>query len=336
MKDCVIITSHCDNEETIGLLRECIKEIKSQGYPIIISTHIQVPNDIYSCVDYVIYDKENPLIYSNEVGGTNTYHWVSYPGFYQEYTLDFNHAYAVLKLIKNGVAVSKINGYDISHVVCYDYIIKDKNLLKIHTEALQEYDVYSYDFKVSSVGVSAGLFSFKNGKFIESFKNINSKEDYANQKLSIFEGFLEKMFLLNSSKIFKRDVDEIRNSNIIDKITNLGEIRKNIILNEEGNQIAFLFLTRVEESHYIFFISLSASEGELTLVVNFMDSVYKIKPKINFPNLIPIKKNQLESGIVIEIPEICFTDYYSPDTRFSAGKISDPNIILKIENILVK
>ncbi len=146
-KDIVIITAHCDDEEKIETLIECINELKSQKYSIIVSSHINVPNIIYDMVDYVIYDKENPLIYHHELnnlGSASTWFWTSYDGFYQEYTLDFNHAYAVLKLIKNGVAISKINGYNISHVVCYDYIIKDKGLLNSHTESLNDNDVISY------------------------------------------------------------------------------------------------------------------------------------------------------------------------------------------------
>jgi len=140
-KDIVIITAHCDDQEKIDTLIECIDELKSQGYPIIVSSHIKVPDEIYDMVDYVIYDKENPLIYNHEFseyGQSSTWFWALYDNFYQEYTFDFNHAYAVLKLIKNGVSIASINGYKISHVVCYDYIIKDKNLLANHVNHLEE------------------------------------------------------------------------------------------------------------------------------------------------------------------------------------------------------
>jgi len=133
MSEIVIITAHCDDETKINMLIDCINEIKSQNYPIIISSHIKVPEEIYDIVDYVVYDKENPIIFNHEFseyGSASTWSWTYYDGFFQEYTHDFNHAYAVLKLIKNAVAISNVNGYDISHVVCYDYIIRDKNLLK--------------------------------------------------------------------------------------------------------------------------------------------------------------------------------------------------------------
>ena len=333
-KDIVIITAHCDDQEKLDILVECINEVKSQGYPIIISTHIQVPNNIYEMVDYVIYDKENPIIYNHEFSEyeyATTWFWALYDGFYQEYTFDFNHGYAVLKLIKNGVSIAKINGYDISHVVCYDYIIKDKNLLKTHTESLKEYDVYSYDFKVKAVGISAGLFSFKNDKFIESFNDVNSKKDYCKWQCAIFEVFLEKVFSSKSSKIFKRDINEIRNDNIIDKVTNMGNLSKNII-NKNDKNVALLFLSKIENDSYIYFISI---QGELTLKINMCNEDYQLKSSINKSNLIPITNEHLSSGINIEIPEIGITDFYNIESRYSKGRIDNNNILLKLEDIKI-
>lgn len=326
MKDIVIITSHCDDQEKIDTLIECINEIKSQGYPIVVSSHIQVPDIIYNMVDYVIYDKENPLIYNNEFDrlGVSTWFWSLYDNFYQEYTFDFNHAYAVLKLIKNGVSISSINGYDISHVVCYDYIIKDKNLLKTHLNYLEQYDVFSYFFKDSqNEGLSAGLFSFKNDIFIKSFGKINSKESYCESPYFIFEEFLEKNLQTNSAKILKIDIDTIRENNIIDKYTNLGNINKKII-EDKG----LLFLSKVDGLFYIYFISFIDS----TLIINIDYNEYKIEAIPNRSNLIPISEEQLKSGINICIPEFNLNDFYDINSRFSNGRIDNDNIIKNLED----
>ena len=37
-KSIVIITAHCDDDEKINMLVDCINEISSQGYSIIVST----------------------------------------------------------------------------------------------------------------------------------------------------------------------------------------------------------------------------------------------------------------------------------------------------------
>lgn len=326
MKDIVIITSHCDNEEKIDTLIECINEIKLQGYPVIISSHIQVPDMIYNMVDYVIYDKENPLIYNNEFIklDVSTWFWSYFDNFYQEYTFDFNHAYAVLKLIKNGVSISNINGYNVSHVVCYDYIIKDKNLLKDHLNHLEQYDVFSYFFKdFENERLSAGLFSFKNDIFIKSFGKINSKESYCESPYFIFEEFLEKTLQENSAKMLKIDIDSIRDNNIIDKYTNLGNINKRII-EDKG----LLFLTTVDNLFYIYFISFIDS----TLIINIDYNKYKIEVIPNRSNLIFISDDQLRFGINICIPEFNLNEFYDINSRFSRGRIDDNNIIKNLDD----
>jgi hypothetical protein len=329
-KDIVIITAHCDDQEKIDTLIECIDELKSQGYPIIISSHIQVPNNIYDMVDYVIYDKENPLIYNHEFdefGGSNTWFWALYDGFYQEYTLDFNHAYAVLKLIKNGVSLAKINGYEISHVVCYDYIVKDKNLLNQHTKHLEEYDVFSYFFKgISHEGLSAGLFSFKNDIFIKSFSHVTTKKEYNKSGYAIFEEFLEKIFLKNSAKVIKINIDTIRENNIIDKYTNIGNMSKNII---DGKGL--LFLSKINNSFYIYLFSFMKST--LNLTINNVK--YQLNANAHKSNLIPISDEQLKSGIKIDIPEFNLTEFYNIDSRFSFGRIDNDNIITNLEGIKI-
>jgi hypothetical protein len=334
-KSIVIITAHCDSEEKINMLVDCINEIKSQGYSIIISSHIKVPDFISDLVDYTIYDKENPIIYNyefEEYGSTTTWLWTSYYGFYQEYTFDFNHAYAVLKLIKNGVAIAKINGYEISHVVCYDYVIKDKNLLKTHSEYLKEYDVYSYNIKNGAKEdiISVGLFSFRNDKFIESFSDINSKKDYSNCTYAILEEFLSKTFEKKSAKVFKRDINEIIDDNVLDRVTNFGNINKNVIKNENNENISLLFLTNVNNDYYIYFIPFI----ELTLNIKIKEFTYQLKSTTHKSNLIPVTIEQLKEGIKIEIPELKIEDFYTLNSRFSTGKIeNDNNLFVKLEDI---
>jgi hypothetical protein len=327
-KDIVIITAHCDDQEKIDTLIECIDELKSQGYPIIVSSHIKVPDEIYDMVDYVIYDKENPLIYNHEFseyGQSSTWFWALYDNFYQEYTFDFNHAYAVLKLIKNGVSIASINGYKISHVVCYDYIIKDKNLLANHVNHLEEYDVFSYFFKgAATEGLSAGLFSFKSDVFIKIFGNINTKKEYCNSLYAIFEEFLEKMFLKNSAKIIKIDIDTIRENNVIDKFTNIGNMSKNII-----DDLGFLFLSKVDSDYFIYFISFIDS----TLIITVDGNTYQLKATPHKSNLISITEEQLKSGIKINVPEFNLNDFYNTDSRFSQGRIDNDNIIQNLKDL---
>ena len=61
-KNLVIIMCHCDNDIKKNTLNKNIDKIKSEGFDIMVLSHIPVSNSIQSKVDYFIYDKSNPTI----------------------------------------------------------------------------------------------------------------------------------------------------------------------------------------------------------------------------------------------------------------------------------
>ena len=89
MKELVAILSHADTPDKVSVLEECVNEIKKQGKKIIISSHISIPEHLYDIADYVIYDKENPIIRYDEYQSNQSvvFVWASY----LEYFLKFFH-----------------------------------------------------------------------------------------------------------------------------------------------------------------------------------------------------------------------------------------------------
>lgn len=130
-KEVVIILSHADTIDKLEVLSQCINEVKRQGYDVILSSHIQVPDIYYDLADFVIYDKDNPIIYYSEFPhAAHVMVWSTIEQYSQVYAFEFNHSYAVLKLIKNGIGVAHVNGYDKAHFVNYDYVIHNVEILK--------------------------------------------------------------------------------------------------------------------------------------------------------------------------------------------------------------
>ena len=115
MKELVVILTHADNEQRVETLKECTRELKAQGHDILISSHIEIPSDLYDQIDYFIYDKDNALIRLDEFEDTGSTVFVTshVSDFKLSYPIEYNHAYAVLKLIKNAYAISDIENYDI-------------------------------------------------------------------------------------------------------------------------------------------------------------------------------------------------------------------------------
>ncbi len=62
MKKVALISTFCDTEEKINVLKENIIKIKSLGIDIICISPIEIPQNIVNLCDYFFYTKENPLL----------------------------------------------------------------------------------------------------------------------------------------------------------------------------------------------------------------------------------------------------------------------------------
>ncbi len=62
-KNLIIILSHCDTEEKIKILDDNIKQLKSNGFDILLTSHVPLPKSIQSQIEYFIYDKSNPILH---------------------------------------------------------------------------------------------------------------------------------------------------------------------------------------------------------------------------------------------------------------------------------
>ena len=67
-KNLIIILSHCDNSEKVKILKNILNEIKSEGFDILLTSHIPLSTKIQSMVDYLVYDKSNPILFWPERG----------------------------------------------------------------------------------------------------------------------------------------------------------------------------------------------------------------------------------------------------------------------------
>jgi glycosyltransferase involved in cell wall biosynthesis len=125
-KEVVVIMSHSDTNEKLSALKKNIKSTKENGFSVILSSHIDVPNELLSMCDYVVIDRENPVVYNKEskiYTGHILFTYWDYADFRVVIPFKYNHSYAALKLIKNGLALAEYNGFEKIHFINYDYII---------------------------------------------------------------------------------------------------------------------------------------------------------------------------------------------------------------------
>jgi hypothetical protein len=62
MKNIVIINSYANTEEKVNLLLNYVKQVKKTNCDILLTSHLPLPQNIVTLVNYYIYDKENFLL----------------------------------------------------------------------------------------------------------------------------------------------------------------------------------------------------------------------------------------------------------------------------------
>ena len=66
-KNLVIIECYCDTEEKLSLLDKMITTLNDK-FDILVTTHYFLPERIQAKIDYLIYDKSNPILKYPERG----------------------------------------------------------------------------------------------------------------------------------------------------------------------------------------------------------------------------------------------------------------------------
>ena len=138
--DIVLIHAYLSDEERKSVCHKFIKQFKSFGYDVIITSHLPLDKDTQELVDYAIYDKENTLIddpaYKGYMihycyapdgkGGTTPMFNIASREFFKNNTI-----FAVLRLLLAGAAYAKVLNKKIIHLFDYDgFLPTDEELIE--------------------------------------------------------------------------------------------------------------------------------------------------------------------------------------------------------------
>jgi hypothetical protein len=184
-----IILAHPSTELRREHLKECIKYLET---PIILSSNFTVDEETQRMCDWVIYDKENPLLLEHEYPSHNVLYHKWYISEQLEKIIEpfpFEHSYSVYCLAKNGLNFAKILNKEKVHVIHYDYIVRN------HTIEKNNYLLDSSDFifypQFHNRSYSAGFFSGKVDALLDYFNfHKDKKSFYIDQRCD--DRFLEE------------------------------------------------------------------------------------------------------------------------------------------------
>jgi hypothetical protein len=119
-KKIVLIQSHCNTEEKKTYLLKNIQKLKTFDVDILLFSHIPLPENIISEVDFFVYDKSNPILDKDRWH----HYWWANNDIMLERTLP-DYGWTVFnQLIRSYDLIRRIN-YEYVFIFCYDTIIDD-------------------------------------------------------------------------------------------------------------------------------------------------------------------------------------------------------------------
>lgn len=329
----VIVLSYADTKRKLDLLEECVRENKKRGYDVIISSSISVPDYISDLSDYLIVDKENPIITGEDfdkIGGI-IFFWMDYPGYKHTYPVNYNHSYAVLKLMRNAISIAKSNNYSISHMINYDFVIYD-NLFEEHSKQLLDNDVYCYEcnhdngIDYNANYIRTTLFSIKTDIFDRCFGHIKTKDDFCRERSSILEELMYVIFSENV-KILRVNSEKMYYGNIIDQI-GTADFNISKLYDKDDDIIllnTYLYLSKDNSGNpYIFFLT----HDKVSLNIQLNDG-YNINTILGKIYVFRLENKKLEQGFKVTIPEYEYEKIFDLNTRFATCEV-DENIIINL------
>jgi hypothetical protein len=330
-KEIAVILTHADTDDKKALLKKSLLAIKDQGFPIIVSSHIQVDEEIYDLADYVVYDKENPVIHRDEYNKHNSYlvYTFNHPWAEMSYQMLYNHGYAAIKLMKNASSIAEINGYQKIHFVNYDYVINDHSVLENHSRLLDSYNVVSYRWGQDNRTINTGFFSTYTHQINKVFAKVNSKQDYCEIGKHVCEQNVYELCDRVNMKIYNMDINTIKDKNIVNKVGvkvfPLYDVFEDTEY-ESNSTFIYAFLCKDKEGKKYMNIHPSEIKEPVSVKLESGDKKIEFTLSDMMPYLISIEDEQVKDTITLSINGKVF-DVIDEKTQMGTINIKNRDIL---------
>ena len=325
-----IVLAHADTEEKRFLLKRNLISLKNQGFTTLISTHIPVSDEIEELADIVVYDKDNPIVYQEEYEKLSPMipiFSMSYPSFNLTYPFDYNHGFAALKLIKNGVAVAVAGGYEISHMVNYDYVITNERTLEKHRRELENNDLISYRWDAAD-SLNSAFFSARSKALHDALLRFDTKESYFSfENKVILEDVLYEICKEANLKVSKLDLKEAMEGNLIN-----GVILPTFPYIKTKKGSTYLYLSRDESGNKYIMLMGADYTNDLTLRIVYGADASQFKVENGGTVFVSIPDEVLRNGITVKILELGIEKNFDDLGKMASCSISDPSIVKQLDS----
>ena len=139
-KEVVVMTSHPNYSGIENITMEAIKSFKDKGKDVILCSHTPLSIELQKAADYVVYDKNNPLIrhdfFTQSWFNTEDYHALIQLKYNDN---NFNHALGVYLNYYNGFMLAKKLGYNTAICSNFDLIFHPEDIDLIDNKIKEMY-----------------------------------------------------------------------------------------------------------------------------------------------------------------------------------------------------
>ncbi len=188
----IVICSHSNTDQKKQTLLRCIESCKSTNIDIILSSHFPELSEVYSSVNYYIYDKNNTLITNSELLQMNVHlhRYCKTENKYGCWKIAIDHGYAVLLLMRNGTNLAKTLNKKYVHCINYDTIIDKELFFKEMVSPLDFFPLSCISNTPENTPLmNTVFFSFEIGVFYHFLNSIHSKAEYCKKYSGLEERF---------------------------------------------------------------------------------------------------------------------------------------------------
>ena len=191
----VLIHAHLSDDERIKVCLEFVRQIKSFGYEVIVTSHTPASKEFQQEVDYFVYDKDNIVLSDVSFLGWMTWYAPTYDVISKEFC-SYNTVLAVFRLMHLGVQYAKLLGKDKIHIFDYDGFLEKPDELKLNESKIDG-------------GLDGVFYYWQNEKTVDDGRGTNTT---VTTKLQTTTRFISaKVDYLLARFDEKKDIDQQKN-----------------------------------------------------------------------------------------------------------------------------
>jgi autotransporter strand-loop-strand O-heptosyltransferase len=227
-----VIDSWPDNEKKENDLINLIKKLKSFNIQILLVGHYPIKEEIQKMVDYYIFDKNNPLLFSNEFNSfdVGSGRWAETSEYRVDISMIFHHDYAIWETMRTAFNFCKFLNKKYIHFLEYDNNPNVFQYKQCFIEQITNHDAIIYEYSLDSAKklnpyCATFIFSIKTDVALKLISQINSKVEYFTKKPKGWQ--LERVFLEKLTNV-------TNNIKLSEYIANENELNTQAVWNRDG------------------------------------------------------------------------------------------------------